>query len=86
MASIKGLTQQHRTEKVIFIEGDEISQMLHDMVENPKLHTPSSEIKLDGGERITLSFYDKHRDYLTLHPKVNPSHYLANLRTMIKTR
>ncbi len=31
-----------------------------------------------------ISFVDNHLAYLKAHPSVNPEHYLANLRLMIR--
>ncbi|MBI1857165.1 hypothetical protein HYS01_02735 [Candidatus Saccharibacteria bacterium] len=33
-----------------------------------------------------ISFIENHAMYLRVHPKVNPEHYLSNLRLMIKIR
>jgi len=33
-----------------------------------------------------ISFTDNHALYLRTHPNVNPEHYLANLKLMIKKR
>lgn len=33
-----------------------------------------------------LSFVDRHMKYLSEHPKLNPSHYLANLRLMTRLK
>lgn len=34
----------------------------------------------------TISFVDKHINYLSLHPKVNPEHYVSNLKLMTRLR
>lgn len=33
-----------------------------------------------------ISFTEKHMAYLKAHPALNPQHYLANLKLMIKKR
>ena len=33
-----------------------------------------------------LPFVEKHMKYLSDHPKLNPDHYLANLRLMTKIK
>lgn len=33
-----------------------------------------------------IGFVDKHMEYLSTHPNVNPSYYLSNLRLMTSSR
>lgn len=33
-----------------------------------------------------IPFVDKHITYLLAHPKVNPKHYLSNLRLMLRVK
>ena len=33
-----------------------------------------------------ISFVEKHMEYLSTHPNVNPSYYLSNLRLMTSAR
>lgn len=68
--------------KPVFIDEEEIRQALIDMETNLGLKTEAG-VNLDS-EPIT--FLEKHMAYLRMHPKVNPEHYLANLRTMLKIR
>ena len=62
-----------RPQKLEFMDDVEIRKTLSDM-------------EKDIGLKTTTEFRKKHITYLREHPKVNPQHYLANVRTMIKIR
>lgn len=66
----------------MFIDEDEIRRVLIDMETNLGLKTEAG-VNLDDSP---VSFQEKHMAYLRTHPKLNPEHYLANLRTMLKIR
>lgn len=71
-----------KSAKPVFIDEDEIRQVLIDMETNLGLKTEAG-VNLDDSP---VSFQEKHLAYLRTHPKLNPEHYLANLRTMLKIR
>lgn len=78
--------QSQNATKVIFIDEIEIDQILHAMEADSTMNTKPLYVKSELSPDKTISFYKRHTDYLRGHPKVNPEHYLANLRTMIKIR
>lgn len=63
----------------------EISEILKAMESNAGLNTKRGFADALFPDEI-VSFTEKHLEYLRRHPKVDPRHYLANLRTMIKIR
>jgi hypothetical protein len=64
----------------------EIHDALISMEQDDCFDTKSSYTK-DSPQSIHLiTFYEKHMAYLKEHPKVNPEHYLANLRTILRIR
>lgn len=72
--------------KRTFLASDDavvITKELQDMVENPMYNTRSFYTPT---QDENLSFIDKHIKYLSEHPKLKPSEYLANLRLMTKAR
>ena len=72
--------------KKVFMTEDEVMGALEEMVKNIGLDTQPSYIKDSQEASHLISFIERHTAYLKGHPKVNPEHYLANLRTMIKDR
>jgi hypothetical protein len=58
-------------------------QDLEDMMNSEEFNT-SSTYSPSSTERIL--FVDKHLDYLSKHPQVNPNHYLSNLKLMTRIR
>jgi hypothetical protein len=68
-------------------QGVQVRQALQLMLENSKYNTESS-YHTDGElyKNNDRPFIDKHMDYLTTHPSVDPSHYLANLRLITRVR
>ncbi len=72
--------------KVVFIDEVAISEELRLMELDPGLKTISYYTEDPTYADNLMPFPDKHVQYLKGHPKVNPEHYLANLRTMIKIR
>lgn len=63
-------------------EGAGIKRQLEAMVKDPGYNT-RSHYSPDGG---LIGFVDKHMRYLSEHPKLKPSEYLANIRLMTKLR
>ncbi|MEO5627447.1 MAG: hypothetical protein ABIQ89_01005 [Candidatus Saccharimonadales bacterium] len=78
--------QSQSSNKVVFIDETEIEAILHDMELDQTMNTKPLYVKSEESPDVTISFYKRHTDYLKGHPKVNPEHYLSNLRTMIKIR
>lgn len=75
-----------RPDKPRHMDEDEIKQALTLMELDSTLITNASFAK-DTLDPVSLqTFREKHMAYLKGHPKVNPQHYLSNLRTMIKKR
>lgn len=58
-------------------------QDLEDMMNSKEFNTAST-YSPSSTERI--QFVDKHLDYLSKHPQVNPNHYLSNLKLMTRIR
>ncbi|MBA3757462.1 hypothetical protein H0X09_01190 [Candidatus Saccharibacteria bacterium] len=75
-----------RPDKPKHMDEDEIRQALTLMESDSTLKTNPSYIKDTQDSINLLPFQEKHMTYLKGHPKVNPQHYLSNLRTMIKKR
>lgn len=72
--------------KPVFMTEEEIHEALTLMEKDTSLDTKAIYIK-DTAKSIRLvSFLEKHAVYLKEHPKVNPEHYLANLRTVLRIR
>lgn len=61
--------------KQVFLSADEILSQLELMEKDATIDTGSPR-----------TFREKHMDYLKGHPKVNPEHYLSNLRTVLRIR
>lgn len=66
---------------------EEIRQQLQDMQDDEQMITKSAysptAIDLPGNK---LPFVDLHLMYLKNHKNINPSHYLSNLKIMLKVR
>jgi hypothetical protein len=68
-------------------EAAQIKQTLKHMEKNDDYNTTSTYIA--NGLRYpgnNISFTDKHMRYLSEHPKLNPKHYLSNLRLITRKR
>ena len=77
---------QPNATKVVFMDSDAIHDAIDSMEQDASLDTKSRPAK---GVLISTdlpSFRDTHLLYLKEHPKVNPEHYLSNLKAMIKIR
>lgn len=72
--------------KVVHMKEDEIRTALREMEQDPALNTVPVLATGTAQPMEYITFYKKHLGYLLAHPKVNPEHYLTNLRTMIKIR
>jgi hypothetical protein len=62
-------------------EAVRVRESLQSMVDDPCFNT---QLPYTANPESTRSFVDKHMTYLSLHPKVNPQHYLSNLRLMTR--
>lgn len=68
-------------------EGKIIRTQLEAMVTSSQYNTTSTySSKTDVYADNLIPFVDKHLNYLTAHPSLNPTLYLANLRLMTKLR
>jgi len=70
-----------------YLEEAEIREALQLMEDDSSFNTGSS-YSANGTlyEDHQIPFAEKHMAYLKSHPKLNPEHYLANLRLMMKVR
>lgn len=74
-------------QKPVFINDDEIQDALTEMEQNPKFDTkPTFSVGSEASPPRLVSFMEKHKTYLRDHPKINPEHYLSNLRTVLRIR
>lgn len=53
------------------------------MANDPKYNTRET---FSSRDTRGLSFIDKHMKYLSEHPKLNPRHYISNLKLMTKVK
>ncbi len=66
---------------------DEIRDILQAMEADPNLVTKSAyRANIDLWPDNKISFVDSHIAYLKLHPGLDPSHYLSNLRLMLRKK
>lgn len=75
-----------KPEKATHLDEEQIQQALSDMEHDDGLRTDLEYVDTTLYSDRNVSFTEKHLIYLRNHPKVNPAHYLANLRTMVKIR
>ncbi|MDB5186350.1 MAG: hypothetical protein JWL85_873 [Candidatus Saccharibacteria bacterium] len=76
-----------KTRSLSIEESAEIEATLRLMTQDIKYNTESSysangELYPDN----SISFVDKHLNYITKHPSIDPQHYLSNLRLMTRLR
>ncbi len=65
---------------------EEIMEALRIMETDPNCKTePAYRANTDLWPENSIPFSNNHLQYLKSHPNLNPRHYLANLRLMIKT-
>lgn len=68
-------------------EAKELKAILKRMVNDDSFNTDptyiSNGLKYPGNN---ISFVDKHLLYLSHHPKLDPQHYIANLKLMTRHR
>lgn len=68
-------------------EGIEAKQTLEAMAADPSYNTESSySANATTYPDNTMSFVDKHMDYMRSHPAMSPKHYISNLRLMTRVR
>ena len=77
---------QPNATKVVFMDFDSVDEILDGMEKDESLDTKARPIKGMATTVDSLSFHEIHALYLKEHPKVNPQHYLSNLKAMIKIR
>ena len=77
---------QQSPTKTIFMTNEAISIALDEMEKDAGLDTKSRPAKGVLLASDLPSFRETHLLYIKEHPKVNPEHYLSNLRAMIKIR
>lgn len=66
---------------------EEISVVLKKLEADPAfVTTPAYRANTSLFPNNSISFVDAHLTYLKLHPKLDPNHYLANLRLMTRKR
>jgi hypothetical protein len=73
-----------RSEKEVFMSAEEIEEALNIMVQDASFSTRG--IYKNTPSSLPLTFKEKHLGYLKNHPKVNPAHYLSNLRIALRVR
>lgn len=67
--------------------GTQALEALHAMCNKANYNTPSSYCSnSEAYPENQRSFVDKHMDYLSTHPDVNPNHYISNLRLMTRIK
>ncbi|MGC1177104.1 MAG: hypothetical protein WA843_03460 [Candidatus Saccharimonadales bacterium] len=83
--NIQRLQKPHKQK---FMNEEEIQQALRLMEQDASLNTTSKlTIRIGMLPPARLgAFRERHAEYLREHPKVNPEHYLSNLRTVIRIR
>ncbi len=66
---------------------EEISTVLRKLEDDPAFVTnPAYRANTSLFPDNSISFVDAHLTYLKSHPKLDPNHYLANLRLMTRKR
>ncbi len=80
------IKQLETVRKPVFMEEAEIKQMLARMEDDDSYNTTPVLIKERPGSLPEAEFKSRHLEYLKTHPKVNPAHYLSNLRTVLRVR
>jgi hypothetical protein len=69
-----------------FLDSEEAAQIrsaLEKMVFDPLFNTKA---QYTAGTNNSWTFVEKHMQYLSEHPKLNPQHYLSNLRLMTRVK
>jgi hypothetical protein len=77
---------QQSPTKTVFMTQEAILEAIDSMENNHGLDTKSRPAKGVLLSSDLPSFRETHLLYLKEHPKVNPAHYLSNLKAMIKIR
>lgn len=68
-------------------EGTEARRILQSMDIDKAFNTaPSYSANQDLYPNHQIPFVDKHMNYLSCHPSIEPKHYLANLRLMSRIK
>lgn len=80
-------TQNKRPNFLETQEGAEAKQLLEAMTTDPLYNTESSySANVIAHPDNTMSFVDKHMEYMRNHPALSPKHYISNLRLMTRVR
>jgi hypothetical protein len=58
----------------------------HVFLNEAEIEAALKQIEKDELFKTKPKFYKIHLNYLKEHPKVNPEHYLSNLRTVLRIR
>lgn len=70
-----------------YIKENEVMQALQSMMDDESFHSkPGYSVNTDNYPDHAVPFAEWHLNYLKTHPQVDPQHYLANLRLMLKVR
>lgn len=81
------MATQSRTGFLESPEGINVMQTLRTMMADASFNTPSSySSNIEQYPDNMIPFVDKHIKYLNAHPKLNPTHYIANLKLMSRKR
>lgn len=74
---------QYKREFLASVEATEIRGQLIEMEKNPIYIT---EVSYSPKSELGVTFSEKHLDYISVHPNLRPSDYMANLRLMTRLR
>lgn len=72
--------------KHVFMDEAEIQAELTLMEQNTSLNTKPSYGRYALPSMRLETFRKRHMTYLKDHPKINPEHYLSNLRAVLRIR
>ena len=72
--------------KHVFMDEAEIQAQLTLMERSVSLNTKPGYNRYTSSSIRRETFRNRHTTYLKAHPKINPEHYLSNLRTVLRVR
>ena len=78
--------KQYSPPRPVFMTVQEYETALQEMEDDPSLDTKPALIKSDDNSFKLVSFFEKNSQYLKTHPKINPEHYIRNLKTTLRIR
>lgn len=76
----------HGPYKHVFMDEAEIRAELTLMERNASLDTKPGYSRYAASSVRPETFKKRHMAYLKAHPKINPEHYLSNLRAVLRIR